>query len=159
MQKTIERTTATRPNSETSAPATVASIQLCVKHGQPMKTVTSVRAIENHGLEGDRHARPNTSRQVLLLEQETCEQYGFAMGAIRENITTQGIDLMSLRKGTKLEIGDAVLITTKECEPCSMVDGVRMGLREELQHRRGMLAKVLRGGEMRVGDSISVMEK
>lgn len=137
---------------------TVVSIQLCVKHRQPMKSVASVRAIQNYGLEGDRHARANTARQVLLLEQETCEEYGFPIGAIRENITTRGIDLMTLPKGTKLGIGEAVLITTKECEPCSMVDDVRMGLREELAHKRGMLAKVLQSGEMRVGSTIRILE-
>jgi MOSC domain-containing protein YiiM len=137
---------------------TVVSLQLCVKHKQPMKQVTSVRAIENRGLEGDRHAMPNSSRQVLLLEQETCVEYDFPIGAIRENITTRGIDLMALPKKTRLQIGDAILETTKECEPCSMVDDVRMGLRQELDHKRGMLARVVRGGEIQIGSKITILE-
>lgn len=137
----------------------VVSLQLCVKHKQPMHKVSRVRAIENRGLEGDRHAMPDSSRQVLLLPQETCLEYDFAIGAIRENITTRGLDLMSMRQGTRLQIGEALLETTKECEPCSMVEDVRAGLRQALDHKRGMLARVLRGGEIKIGDPIRVVSK
>lgn len=137
----------------------VVSLQRCVKHMQPMQQVKTVRAIENRGLEGDRHAMPDSSRQVLLLEQETCIEYDFPAGAIRENITTRGIDLMALPKHTRLQIGDAIFELTKECEPCSFVDGVKPGLRAELEHKRGMLARVIRGGELTVGDKITVVEK
>ena len=136
----------------------VVSLQLCVKHQHPMQNVSHARAIENFGLEGDRHAMPDSSRQVLLLEQETCMEYDFPFGAIRENITTRGIELMTLPQGTRLQIGDAVLELTKECEPCAMVNDVRDGLREELKHKRGVLARVLRGGEIRVGSKINVLE-
>ncbi len=159
MPLTNEQTETSKRILNQHAQGTVVSLQLCVKHRQPMKQVTAVRAIQDRGLEGDRHAMPHSSRQVLLLEQETCIEYGFPRGAIRENITTRGIDLMSLPKGTRLQIGEAVLETTKECEPCSMVDEVRMGLREELQHKRGMLARVVQGGEIRIGSKITILEK
>lgn len=139
--------------------AAVVSLQLCVKHQQPMQQVSRARAIANCGLEGDRHAMPDSSRQVLLLEQETCVAYDFPIGAIRENVTTRGIDLMSLPKATRLQIGDAILETTLACAPCSMVDDVRMGLQGELQGKRGMLARVVQGGEIRVGDEIRVLGK
>lgn len=135
----------------------VVSLQLCVKPRQPMEKVARARAIENFGLEGDRHAMPDSSRQVLLLEQETCVEYDFPVGAIRENITTRGIALMTLPAGTILEIGDSRFEITKECEPCAMVNDVRDGLRETLQHKRGMLARVTRGGEIRVGDKIRIV--
>lgn len=138
---------------------TVVSLQLCVKHMEPMQKVSSVRAIENRGLEGDRHAMPDSSRQVLLLEQETCVEYDFPVGAIRENITTRGIDLMALPKKTHLQIGDAIFELTKECEPCSFVDGIKPGLRRELEHKRGMLARVVRGGELNIGSKITILEK
>ena len=135
----------------------VVSVQVCARHRAPMKKLDTVRAIENRGLEGDRHAMPDSSRQVLLLEAETLERYDVPIGAIRENITTRGIELMSLKQSTRLQIGEAIFETTKECTPCSMVDDVRMGLREVLQGQRGMLARVVRGGEIRVGDEIKVM--
>lgn len=136
---------------------TVVNIQLCVKHLQPMKQVASVMAIKNRGLEGDRHAMPDSSRQVLLLEQETCIAYDFPIGAIRENITTRGIDLMSLPKGTRIRVGDALFELTSKCAPCSFVDGIKPGLRAELEHKRGMLARVLEGGEINLGSKIQIV--
>ncbi len=153
-----EHTETSRQILAQHAHGTVVSLQLCVKHKQPMRQVSSVRAIANRGLDGDRHAMPDSSRQVLLLEQETCLEYDFPIGAIRENITTRGIDLMGLPKQTRLQIGDAILELTKECEPCSMVDDVRMGLRQELQHKRGMLARVVRGGEINIGSKITILD-
>lgn len=132
----------------------VVRLQLCMKHRAPMEQVSHARAVENYGLEGDRHAMPESSRQVLLFAQETCVEYDFPIGALRENITTRGIDLMSLPKGTVLETGDVRLEITKECEPCGFVDDVREGLREELKHKRGVLARVVRGGVIRVGQEI-----
>lgn len=136
----------------------VVNLQLCVKHFQPMKQVREALAVENRGLKGDRHAMPDSSRQVLLLEQETCAEYGIEIGSLRENITTRGIDLMALPKKTKLQIGEAIFETTKECEPCSFVESVKPGLQEELEHKRGMLARVVRGGEIKVGDVVKVVE-
>lgn len=135
----------------------VVRLQLCVKAREPMQQVTAVGARTNYGLAGDRHAMPDSARQVLLLEQETCAEYDFPIGALRENITTRGIALMALPKGTILQIGDAQFELTKECEPCSLVDEVRDGLREALKHKRGMLARVRQGGEIRVGDKIQIV--
>lgn len=136
---------------------TVVNLQLCVKHLQPMRQVKSVMAIKNRGLEGDRHAMPDSSRQVLLLDQETCIAYDFPIGALRENITTRGIDLMSLPKGTQIQVGDALFELTSECTPCSFVDSVKPGLRAKLAHTRGMLARVLEGGEIRLGSKITIV--
>lgn len=138
---------------------TVVNLQLCVKHLQPMQQVKSVMAIKNRGLEGDRHAMPDSSRQVLLLDQETCIAHDFPIGAIRENITTRGIDLMSLPKGTQIQVGDALLELTSECTPCSFVDSVKPGLRAELEHKRGMLARVLQSGEIHLGSKITVVSE
>lgn len=137
----------------------VVNLQLCVKHQAPTRQVSHARAIENFGLEGDRHAMPDSARQVLLLAQETCVEYDFPIGALRENITTRGLDLMALPGGTRLEIGEAVLELTKACTPCGMVDEVRDGLRAELKHKRGMLARVVRGGEIQIGSRITVLKK
>lgn len=136
---------------------TVVSLQVCVKPRVPMRRLKSARALENLGLEGDRHAMPDSSRQVLLLEEETCIEFGFAPGDIRENITTRGLTLMTLPLGTRLAIGDAIFELTKECEPCAMVEDVQPGLRRALAHRRGMLARVVHGGAFIVGSPIRVL--
>ncbi len=134
----------------------VVGLQLCAEKNQPVLPVATAHAIENLGLQGDRHAKPDSKRQVLLIEAETLEKLELHVGDVRENITTRGIDLMKLPAGTQLAVGEAILQLTLECEPCKMMDDLRPGLREILQGQRGMLARVLRGGVIRVGDAIHV---
>ena len=136
---------------------TVASIQICREHRAPMEKLTTVRVLQNMGLEGDRHAIRDGSRQVLLIEQETLDRLAVPIGAVKENITTRGIDLMKLISGTHLQIGEALFELTKPCDPCSRMDDIRLGLQDELEGQRGMLARVLRGGEIRVGDEIKIV--
>jgi MOSC domain-containing protein YiiM len=135
---------------------TVVGLQLCTGKRQPMSPVSSVQAIESLGLEGDQHAKPDSKRQVLLIEAETLEKLGLHVGVVRENITTRGIDLMKLPIGTRLSIGQAVLELTVECEPCRLMDELRPGLRETLKGQRGMLACVMQSGPIHVGDVILV---
>lgn len=117
----------------------------------------SIRVIEDRGVEGDHHARPRSSRQVLLMAEENCDAFGLSPGEVRENIVTRGLDLQNLVPGTLLEIGAAALEITKDCEPCSFIDRLRPGLRAKMERRRGMLARVVRGGEIRVGDEITLL--
>jgi hypothetical protein len=140
----------------TNSTALVVSLQICPAHRAPMQKRETVRALENLGLEGDRHAVPDGSRQVLLIEEETLDRLAIPIGAVKENITTRGIELMHLAQGTRLQIGGVVFELTKACDPCSRMDEIRMGLQEELEGQRGMLARVLRGGEVRVGDEIKI---
>lgn len=135
----------------------VVSLQICEAHRAPMQTLQAVKALENLGLEGDRHALPDGSRQVLLIEEETLKRLGVPIGAVKENITTRGIALMNLAPGTRLQMRDVVFELTKPCTPCERMEEIRPGLRDELQGQRGMLARVLRGGEIRVGDAIAVV--
>jgi MOSC domain-containing protein YiiM len=136
--------------------ATVASLQICPGTRQPMQPVASARAVENLGLEGDRHAQSDSKRQVLFMEAETLEKLGLRVGDVKENVTTRGIALMSLPIGARLRVGEAVFEITDVCRPCSRMDELRPGLRETLSGQRGMLARVAQGGTLRVGDSITV---
>jgi MOSC domain-containing protein YiiM len=120
-----------------------------------MQSVAGVQAVADFGLEGDRHARAGQGRQVLLIENETLNALGLAPGMLKENVTTQGIDLMSLSPGQRLHVGrDVVLEISGECEPCERMDEIRAGLRAELAGRRGMNSRVIRGGSIQVGDPI-----
>ena len=136
--------------------ATVANLQLCPGDRLPMEPVTSAKAIENLGLAGDRHAKADSKRQVLLIEAETLDKLGLRAGDVRENITTRGIALMELPIGTRLHIGEAMLELTVECEPCNLMDQLRSGLKETLKGQRGMLARVTQSGTLSVGDIILV---
>lgn len=136
----------------------VVSLQLCPGHRKPMTFVEEAEALENVGLRNDVHALPDSSRQVLLLESETLSLLGLRPGEIKENITTSGIGLMSLKTRDRLRIGPkAMLEVTKSCSPCSRMEEVRPGLLKELAGRRGMLARVVSGGIVRRGDTITLL--
>lgn len=119
----------------------------------------SLRLVEGLGIEGDHHARPGSSRQVLLMAEEDCARFGLAPGEVRENIVTRGIDLASLAPGTFLRVGSALLEITQPCEPCAFIDGLRPGLRARIGNRRGMLARVAASGEVRVGDAVAADQR
>jgi MOSC domain-containing protein YiiM len=136
--------------------ATVVGLQICPGRRKPMTPVESARAVENLGLEGDRHAKGDSQRQVLLIEAETLEKLDLHVGDVKENITTRGIALMELPLGARLHVGEAVLEITGECHPCSRMEDLRPGLRETLGGQRGMLARVAHSGTLRVGDAITV---
>jgi MOSC domain-containing protein YiiM len=122
-----------------------------------MESVESATLITGVGLEGDKHANPASNRQVLLADQEALDAVGVAPGIIKENVTVEGLNVMDLPVGTQIRLGaSAILEITKPCEPCFRMDEIRMGLKDELIGRRGMVSRVVRGGPIRVGDSISV---
>jgi MOSC domain-containing protein YiiM len=80
-----------------------------------------------------------------------------APGDARENITTRGIDLHDLPRGTVLKVGNARLQVTIHCAPCKHLDDVQPGLSDAMRDQRGMLFTVLDGGEINVGDEIAVV--
>ncbi|MGH2567592.1 MAG: MOSC domain-containing protein, partial [Bacteroidota bacterium] len=65
--------------------------------------------------------------------------------------------LTSLHSGQQLQLGSVLLQLTKECSPCRRMDDIRAGLQEMLRGRRGMLARVLRGGTIRLGEAVNVV--
>ena len=124
--------------------------------------VNEATAISGKGLEGDRNCSERNMRQVLFMDQETLDQLELKPGQIKENVTTTGLDLSKVEAGQVFFIGgrDAVDPVTMEivgpCEPCQKMDAIRPGLRKTLDGQRGMLAIVLNGGAIKVGDTIRV---
>jgi MOSC domain-containing protein YiiM len=120
----------------------------------PMEELEEVRALADVGLEGCAHARPGSGRQVLLVDRETLEAMDLRPGIVRENITTDGIDVNGLALQQELRIGEVRLQVSEICHPCDQLEKVRPGLRREMRGRRGMLCRVLEGGKIRRGDAI-----
>jgi MOSC domain-containing protein YiiM len=114
-----------------------------------------VRAIESFGLEGCAHANP-PRREVLLASKEHLDAVGVEPGAIRENVTVEGADVHEWPVGQRLRVGEALLEITMVCDPCERMDQLRPGLRAEIDGRRGMLAHVVEGGEIALGDPIEL---
>jgi MOSC domain-containing protein YiiM len=115
---------------------------------------------ENFGLVNDAHSDPCTHRQVSLLALESIQKMqalGLKVGSgdFAENLTTEGIDLLSLPIGTQISVGDNALLEVtqigKECHtPCAIYyQAGRCVMPEE-----GIFAKVIRGGMVKVGDEI-----
>jgi len=125
-----------------------------------MVPVASVVAIENLGLSGDRHALPDSSRQILLIEKETLDELSLLPGEVKENITTSGIRLMTLKTKDQVQIGEGVILEiTKPCAPCNRMEELRPGLLHDIAGKRGMLARVLRGGVIGCGDVIQLLHR
>jgi MOSC domain-containing protein YiiM len=124
-------------------------------HGSPMREVREARAVEGKGLEGDL-SFGRGARQVLLMEAETLERFGLEPGLARENLLVRGFRLADVAVGTHLAAGEAVLEVTGDCSPCSFMDELQPGLQEAIRGERGMLARVVRGGRIRIGDPVAI---
>jgi MOSC domain-containing protein YiiM len=121
-----------------------------------MEELPTARVIEDSGLEGCAHARPGGKRQVLLVDVETLRSMNLTPGITRENITTEGLDVNALQVGQTLHVGGVHLEVSLVCDPCELMETIRPGLQKELQGRRGMLCRVLRGGTLQPGDTLEV---
>ena len=122
----------------------------------PMKSVESILALRDHGLDRDAHARPGGLRQVLFMDVETLRLLRVPVGSMKENITTEMLTLNDLKPGDSVLAGEAKFEITMECEPCSHLEEVRPGLGKEVVGRRGLLARVIRGGQLHIGQPLTV---
>ena len=145
----------------------------------------SITLLAGLGVEGDAHrgervqhrsrvrrdpSQPNL-RQVHLIHAELLDELAAAgldvdAGAMGENITTSGLDLLGLPAGARLQLGgDAVIELTGLRNLCAQLDEVQPGLLEAvldrddaggLVRKAGVMAVVAVGGEVRAGDAIAV---
>jgi MOSC domain-containing protein YiiM len=136
---------------------TVRSIQTCPGERLPIRKLDRTELLDG-GIPGDAHFAPGSARQLLLIESETLSALGVEPGSVKENLTLEGVPLMNLPPGARLEVGGSELEVTKECEPCSRMDEIRDGLRIKLIGRRGMLARVTRPGLVRRGDPVRILD-
>ena len=134
--------------------ASVAHVFRAPKRRIPMEEVESVEAIEDHGFAGCTHAKKGGQRQVLFVDKETLAAMDLVPGVIRENITTEGLNVNGLAPGEQLHVGSVLLQVSAVCAPCNQLELARPGLRREIYGRRGMLCRVLKGGILRRGDPI-----
>jgi len=137
-------------------PPTIVALHLSKASRAPLETAERVIALEDHGLLGDRHAKANSRRAVLLVEQEVLDQLGLSPGEVREQVTVRGLDLNRLVFGSRLRVGEAILEAAGPCAPCERMNELRPGLKDTLQGRRGRFVRVVRGGAFSVGDPITV---
>ncbi len=130
---------------------------VCKIHRFPMEEVEEALAIYEQGLKGCIHGRKGSLRQVSLMDCETLARFALAPGAVKENITTVGMDFQALATGMRMRIGEAWLEISGPCHPCPRMDDIRKGLQQELKGRRGWLCRVVEQGTIQRGDAIEVM--
>ena len=103
--------------------------------------------------------------RMELIEELNAMGFDLAPGVMGENITTRGIDLLGLPRGTHLRIGQAVVEVTGLRNPCTQLDGLRPGLMAavldrapdgSLIRKAGVMGIVLQGGTVEPGDLIKV---
>lgn len=155
------------------------------KHTFSKKNLDSINLIKNFGVEGDAHAGKTVKhiflakkdpsrkniRQVHLIQMELLSELtnkGFSVspGQLGENITTQGVDLLSLPTACKLHIGEqAVIELTALRNPCVQIDNFQKGMLKEvigkddqgtIIRKAGVMGIVLVGGHVKPNDIINI---
>jgi MOSC domain-containing protein YiiM len=162
---------------------TILALSRDARHRFSKEPVQSLTLLAGLGVEGDAHAGrlvqhlsrmakdPGAAnlRQVHLIHAELLEElagkgFTIAPGQLGENLTTTGIDLLGLSRGTRLRLGpDALIEITGLRNPCNQINGLAPGLMQavldkgpdgELIRKCGVMAVVIEGGEVRPGDPI-----
>ncbi|HLC14976.1 MAG TPA: MOSC domain-containing protein [Thermodesulfovibrionia bacterium] len=142
----------------------IVSVNVSEKKGQRKKAVDHVVLQENYGIVGDGHASETWHRQVSLLAMESIQKMvnlGLKVGPgdFAENITTEGLDLVSLKTGTRLIAGDSVeLEITQLGKVCHTRCAIYYQAGNCVMPEEGVFAKVIRGGTLKPGCTIQVME-
>ncbi|MEI7816458.1 MAG: MOSC domain-containing protein [Desulfuromonadales bacterium] len=138
--------------------AKVEAVCISEKKGERKKPVASVELRENHGIVGDGHAG-DWHRQVSLLATESIDKMralglDVTAGDFAENITTSGIDLVSLPIGSRLHIGDTLLEVTQIGKECHTRCAIFYQAGDCVMPKEGIFAKVITGGVIKPGDEM-----
>ena len=143
--------------------AKVLAVCISENKGERKKPVEAVELREGHGIVGDAHAG-DWHRQVSLLAMESIEKMralglDVTSGDFAENITTEGIELVTLPVGSRLQVGETVLEITqigKECHSrCAIYDQAG----DCVMPKEGVFAAVVKGGMIKAGDSIAIHDR
>jgi molybdenum cofactor synthesis domain-containing protein len=124
--------------------------------------VGEAELVEEHGIRGDAHAG-NWHRQVSLLSLEKINAFRargaeVADGAFGENLIVEGLDTAKLPQGTVLNCsGGAVLKITQKGKECHNHCAIFEAMGDCIMPREGIFARVLKGGRVKTGDSISAV--
>lgn len=132
------------------------------RKGTKKEAVTDGFLREDYGLIGDAHADCCTHRQVSLLAIESINKMralGFNVGPgdFAENLTTEGINLLSLSIGRQLSIGEKVILEiTQIGKECHSECAIRRQIGKCIMPEEGIFARVIHGGFVRDGDQLRI---
>jgi len=139
-------------------------IAVCKSENKGTKKVAASEGIlgGDYGLIGDAHADSATHRQVSLLARESIDKMralGLEVGSgdFAENLTTEGIDLVSLPPGTRISIGKEVILeVTQIGKECHAGCAIFREVGKCVMPKEGVFAKVICGGVVRIEDLIKI---
>ena len=140
----------------------VRAICISRKRGVQKAAVPEARLIEEWGIEGDAHAG-QWHRQVSLLAVESIQKIrdrGVEVGPgdFAENIATEGVDLLSVKIGDRIELGPARLEVTQIGKECHNRCAIYEQAGDCVMPREGIFARVLKGGQIKIGESIRIVK-
>ena len=144
--------------------ASIIAVCTSKKKGTRKEAITEGCFKEDYGLIGDAHADSQTHRQVSLLAIESInkmQSYGLNLnpGDFGENITAEGIDLVSLPIGTRMRVGDEVTLEISQIgKECHTACAIRRQIGNCIMPEEGVFARVLQGGVIKPGDKVRTGE-
>lgn len=138
-------------------------LAICVseKKGTQKKTVDHGLLLPDWGIQGDAHSG-KWHRQVSMLSFEKIEAFrakgaDVDFGAFGENLVVEGFDLSAVPVGTCFQIGEAVLKLTQIGKECHAHCAIYKAMGDCIMPREGVFTEVLKGGEIRPGDQITML--
>ena len=139
----------------------VISTNISEIRGIQKHNVGKVKLVEDYGIENDAHAG-KWHRQVSLLSHEKIEAFrakGAIVndGAFGENIVVSGIDFKNLPVGTRLQCNEVILELTQIGKECHHGCEIFQKMGDCIMPREGVFAKIIKGGEIAVGDEMTVI--
>ncbi len=143
--------------------ASIVAVCTSEKKGVRKRVVDEVVLKADYGLVGDAHAGPDGHRQVSLLALasiEKIQKLGLAVnpGDFAENLTTEGLELFTLPLGTRLSVGQGIILEItqigKEChDRCAIFKQVGTCV----MPTEGVFTRVISGGTVTAGDKLEVV--
>ncbi|MBO0947850.1 MOSC domain-containing protein [Fibrella forsythiae] len=146
-------------------PGRVDWISIRPQRNIPVTPVTEVTVSEQQGLVGDHYSGQNGKRHITLIQAEHLPAIAAFVGEpaidpalLRRNIVVSGLNLLAL-KGQQFRLGeDVILEYTGECYPCSKMEtALGEGGYNALRGHGGITARVIQGGQVRVGDQVRLV--
>ncbi len=140
----------------------IKAISISDRKGIRKKNIESVNLVENFGLENDAHGG-KWHRQVSFLAEESIEKMrekglNVVAGNFAENITTEGVDLCAMKVGDHIRMGCTELIISQLGKVCHNPCAIYHQAGDCVMPREGIFGVVIKGGEIRVGDEIELLE-
>ena len=140
----------------------VLSVNVSEKKGVAKQEVREITLIKDLGIKGDAHAAPG-DRQISMLAKESHDRFQpmtnvcLKNGIFGENITTQGIDLLALNIGDKLEIDGCLLEVSKKGKECHAPCSIAKKVGKCIMPKECIFLRVLKGGKIKKGAKIKVI--